>query len=198
MSGALRQTGSSQVFLRPIESDDLPRVAAWHRDRGLFELLVGPYRDIPKAEAIRWMETHWLNDPEQLRMAICLRADGRHIGNVYLLQRDRAYRNAELSIFVGSQEDRRHGYGRAAIELILDRAFRVEGLHRVTLEVLSSNLAARSLYYKCGFREEGVSREAALKGEQWVDIVRMAIIDWQYKIRQDTQSFDVSGVGFAR
>jgi RimJ/RimL family protein N-acetyltransferase len=189
---------ASQVFLRPIERDDLPRIAAWHRDRGLFELLVGPYRDIPEAEAIHWMEVHWLNDPEQLRMAICLRSGGRHIGNIYLLQLDRVYLNAELSIFVGSGEDRRRGYGREAIELMLGWAFRVEGLHRIYLEVLSSNIAARSLYRKCGFRAEGVSREAALKGGQWVDIVRMAIIDWQYKMHKDVQLPDIPGAGFSQ
>lgn len=166
----------SLVRLRPIGRADLPRIAAWQQDPSLFDTLVGPHHAVTEDEAVRWMERHWFGDPGQIRMAICRAADGAHIGNAYLLDIDRTYRSASFGIFLGRAADRGRGYGREAVLLTLERAFEVEGLRRVALDVLAANDRAIRLYRSCGFREEGVSREAAWKGGRWVDVLRMAVL----------------------
>lgn len=51
------------------------------------------------------------------------------------------------------------GAGRFAMGYLLERAFLEHKVHRVFLEVVESNLRARSLYESFGFRLEGVYRE---------------------------------------
>lgn len=52
---------------------------------------------------------------------------------------------------------RRRGMGRKLMEAMAAFA-RAQGADALTLEVRESNLAARSLYKSCGFREEAVRR----------------------------------------
>lgn len=171
---------TNTVCLRPITPADLPRVASWQQDPDLFETLVGPYRAVAEADAVRWMERHWFDASTQIRMAICRSTDGAHVGNVYLLDIDRVYRSASFGIFLGRAGDRGRGYGRDATLMMLRHAFDAEALHRVQLDVLATNERAIRLYRSCGFREEGVSREAAVKGGRRVDVLRMAVLRHEY------------------
>jgi RimJ/RimL family protein N-acetyltransferase len=114
-------------------------------------------------------------------MAICRLVDDAHIGNAYLTDIDRIYRSATFGIFLGSVTDRGRGYGRDATRLILRHAFEVEGLHRVELDALVTNERAIRLYRFCGFREEGIRREAAFKNGKWVNVLRMAVLAHEYR-----------------
>ena len=50
------------------------------------------------------------------------------------------------------------------------------GVHRVQLEVLASNSRAINCYLACGFRQEGVRREAELYPDGWKDFIMMALL----------------------
>lgn len=68
------------------------------------------------------------------------------------------------------------GYGTEATRLMLDYAFDVVGVHRVTLEVFDFNKRAQRVYEKCGFVREGVQREALYWDGQWHDTIDMAVL----------------------
>jgi RimJ/RimL family protein N-acetyltransferase len=65
------------------------------------------------------------------------------------------------------------GIGRSLVEAAVAEAER-RGAHKVTLRVLGTNAAARRIYARCGFVEEGVLREEFLLDGQYVDDVFMA------------------------
>jgi RimJ/RimL family protein N-acetyltransferase len=69
-----------------------------------------------------------------------------------------------------------YGYGTEATRLVLDYAFDVVGLHRVHLEVFDFNPRGRRTYEKCGFRSEGVRRDALRWDGKWHDVICMAIL----------------------
>ncbi|MGI8949416.1 MAG: GNAT family N-acetyltransferase [Ornithinimicrobium sp.] len=54
------------------------------------------------------------------------------------------------------------------------------GLHRIELEVYSSNPRAQRVHDKVGFAHEGTRRQALRFDEEWVDTELMAILeaDW--------------------
>jgi ribosomal-protein-alanine N-acetyltransferase len=72
------------------------------------------------------------------------------------------------------------GLGRQITKLILDWAFSQLGVHRVELEVLATNHRAIRCYLACGFRQEGVRREAELYPDGWRDFIEMALLDSEY------------------
>jgi [ribosomal protein S5]-alanine N-acetyltransferase len=75
---------------------------------------------------------------------------------------------------------RGRGLGREVTGLVLSWAFEVLGAHRVQLDVLASNRRAINCYLACGFRPEGVRREAELYPDGWKDIILMGVLRCEY------------------
>jgi len=63
-------------------------------------------------------------------------------------------------------------YGRAAAGEL--------GLHRIELEVLAFNARAIRCYLACGFRSEGIRREAELYPHGWQDLIVMGLLRTEY------------------
>ena len=105
-----------------------------------------------------------------------IETNGAAVGAVLLREVDETDRHARLAIGLWGERNLGRGIGRRAIGLMLDEAFGDLGLHRVALRVLAFNTRAIRCYEACGFRREGVEREAALVGGQRHDDVVMGIL----------------------
>jgi RimJ/RimL family protein N-acetyltransferase len=104
---------------------------------------------------------------------------GRCIGGTGLrVNRDQHRAAFWIGLFVADLRGR--GLGRQITRLVLDWAFSDLGAHRVELEVLASNQRAIRCYLACGFRAEGVRREAELYPDGWHDFIEMAVLASEY------------------
>ena len=65
--------------------------------------------------------------------------------------------------------------------LVLEYAFGHLNLHKVWCEVIAENTAARDLYTKFGFAEEGVLRQHVFKAGRYLDVVLMALFAQAYR-----------------
>lgn len=105
--------------------------------------------------------------------------DGRCIGGTGLRVNPDQHRAAFwIGLFVARLRGK--GIGREVTRLVVRWAFSELGVHRVELEVLASNDRAIRCYRACGFRQEGVRREAELYPDGWQDFVEMAILRREY------------------
>jgi RimJ/RimL family protein N-acetyltransferase len=75
---------------------------------------------------------------------------------------------------------RGYGYGRDAIELLLNFAFNKLNTHRFWLDVRLHNEKAIGVYRKMGFIEEGILREAVKLNSGYVSIMIMSILRQDY------------------
>jgi ribosomal-protein-alanine N-acetyltransferase len=71
---------------------------------------------------------------------------------------------------------RGQGLGREITRLVVAWGFGGLGLHRIELEVLAFNTRAIRCYLACGFRSEGVRREAELYPHGWQDLIVMGLL----------------------
>ncbi|AKA69786.1 GNAT family N-acetyltransferase [Clostridium scatologenes] len=71
------------------------------------------------------------------------------------------WNNGTSVVFIGlgDEECRGKGYGKEAMQMLLNFGFQELNLHRIQLDVLSYNKAAIKLYESLGFKREGVYRE---------------------------------------
>jgi len=87
---------------------------------------------------------------------------------------------------------RGRGLGHEVTRLVLAWAFDMLGVHRVELEVLATNSRAIHCYLACGFRQEGIRREAELYPDGWKDFIVMGILcadhATQAEVARDTDS----------
>ena len=72
--------------------------------------------------------------------------------------------------------------GTFAVTAMLKHAFFNLNLRRVELGVLENNAAARHLYEKVGFVQEGVKREANYKNGKYVNMIMMSILKEEFEV----------------
>lgn len=169
---------TDRVSLSPIVQSELPRLFSWINDRDLV-LLNAPYKPITEGEHAAWFESVENRD-DIVIFGISVLETGKLIGTCQLHTINYIHRSAELQIRIGEREERGKGYGTEATRLLLDFAFKDLNLHRVHLHVLANNEAARRMYKKLGFVEEGILRKAGHIDGVYVDIVVMGILRDEY------------------
>jgi RimJ/RimL family protein N-acetyltransferase len=111
-----------------------------------------------------------VTDPDAV--SFLAEVDGRLVGNLGAKVHGGI---ADLGMLVDS-EWRGRGIGSALMEACIGWA-REHGAHKIVLEVWPHNVAARSLYAKYGFEDEGVFKRHYRRrnGELW-DAVRMGLV----------------------
>lgn len=83
--------------------------------------------------------------------------------------------NAEYAI-VTRKNAQGTGVARLATCELLQYAFEELKLHKVYLNVLAENIRARKLYEKCGFMQEGISKEAVKINGKYESLIWYGII----------------------
>ena len=108
---------------------------------------------------------------------------GRCIGHAEL-RVDADQHRAAYSVGLFEAGLRGQGLGKQITRLVLAWAFDVLGVHRVELEVLAGNHRAIACYLACGFRQEGVRREAELYPDGWKDFISMGVLKSEHAPEQ--------------
>jgi len=105
--------------------------------------------------------------------------DGHSVGHAGLwVDPEQHFARYTVGLFAAALRGR--GLGREITRLVLAWAFDALGVHRVELQALASNNRAINCYLACGFRQEGVRREAELYPDGWKDFIMMGILRSEY------------------
>jgi len=112
-------------------------------------------------------------------LAIELQPKGRVIGTVYLHSNDEFSSQTDVSIYVGRQSQRQ-GIGTEALNAVLHFCLDGIGLHRVSADCDSRNVAACRLAEKAGMRREGELIKARWMNGEWVNTVLYAFLHEEY------------------
>ncbi len=166
---------SARVTLRAIRRDDLYRLCQFNNDV-VIELSGGG--DPPTPQTLQRLEAEFDQDSSRggrdgARFAI--EADGLFIGQCALFNFNAVHGTCELGIAIGDHDYLGKGYGREAIRLLLDYAFRLRNVRKVSLMVNSTNARAMGAYLACGFKEEGRLRRHVWSNGEYIDLVSMGI-----------------------
>lgn len=92
-------------------------------------------------------------------LAIILKNNQRHIGNVKLGPINWIHRFASIGIVIGDKSSWRKGYATETIQLITQYAFNKLNLHKVTAGAYASNPGAIKAFEKAGFEREGILKK---------------------------------------
>lgn len=164
-----------KVLLRAVTEDDLATMWSWDSDIELVTL-GDDEPPLPRTlESFREQINKHLNKPEEASI-FAIEADGALIGTCSLFHFDPTARTAELGISIGDRDYWGRGYGREAVRLLLEYAFRYRNQHKVYLSTFDDNERAIHSYRGCGFVEEGRLREHIWVDGRYKDMVYMGIM----------------------
>jgi ribosomal-protein-alanine N-acetyltransferase len=170
-----------RIYLRAlVESDVLGPYPVWLNDaevcRGNSHH-VYPYTAEAALDYIRLSA----QTRDTLILAIVLKEDGRHIGNIALQAIHPVYRSAELSILIGDRCEWGKGYAKEAARLLCDHAFGTLNLHRIACGTFDDNEAMKRLALSLGMTAEGRRRQAAFKRGRYMDVVEYGVLKNAYE-----------------
>lgn len=165
-----------KVVLRSIRRDDLPRLCEFNND---VEVELAGGGDPPLPQSIERLYAEY--DAEASKggrdgAKFAIEADAKFIGQCALFNFGEYGLTGELGIAIGDKAYWGRGYGRDAIRVLLDYAFRLRGLRRVYLTVNGNNRRAIKAYAACGFVEEGRLRSHVWSNGEYLDLVYMGIL----------------------
>lgn len=164
-----------RVYLRAMESDDYRTSVKWRKDDGIWSMLGGTKYFVSEAYEKKWVEDAILAGKD-VRLAVCLNENDRHIGNVYMTDIDMARRSCSSGILIGERDCWGKGYGREALTLALRYMFYERNIHRVQALILEGNEQSLKMHRKCGYQVEGLMRESVFKNGRYRNQYLLSIL----------------------
>jgi RimJ/RimL family protein N-acetyltransferase len=133
------------------------------------EALAGRLADVPMPDLSSWQ------DGQALTVAVILRDNGRHLGEVTLFMNNVEQRTGEIG-YVFHPESHGHGYAAESTVELLRLGFEVLGLHRIIARLDARNTGSVKLLTRLGLRQEAhFVQNEYLKGE-WTDELVFAML----------------------
>ncbi len=171
------------VYLRPLLPEDLPQLLVWFNDAELRGLTGEVFPTDMRGMEEYLERVH--NDRERVWFAIVTQEGDRLIGETGLLRMFPAWRTTDMSIILGDRSAHGKGYGREAMELMLDYAFGYLNFHRVSIGVVGTNARALKFYEHVGFKQEGIQRDGYFFDHHYQDFVMMSLLEDEYREMRD-------------
>ena len=155
------------VYLRALEPEDLDFVYDIENDTSLWELseTQTPYS---RYLISQYLENAHLDifEAKQLRLVICVTEDNA-IGLIDVFDYNIKNKRAGIGIIIKNESDRFKGYGKEALDLLVNYCFKTLHLHQVYSNIAESNLASLKLFENNGFKKIGLKKDWSFDGHQY-------------------------------
>ena len=174
-----------RVALRSLEREDIDTVHRWFNDSEFMRLdRFAPEHMVSKEELERKYEKYLRGEEKNWKMYMIVeKSSGDILGAASFRYWGEKPVTASIGIGIPKKGKRGKGYGEEAMRMLLDIIFKHRGFHRAELMTLATNDQAIKCFKKCGFREEGISREAVYFDGKYHDLILMGLLKEEYMSR---------------
>lgn len=155
-----------RIYLRALEIDDYKISIEWRKDDQIWEMLGGPKYFVSEAYEKKWVENTIFNSKD-VKLAICLKENDNYIGNVYMTDINDINRSCHSHVLIGDKKYWGKGYAREALLKATTYMFNERNIHRIQANVLESNEQSLKMLKKCGYKIEGLLRDAVFKAGKY-------------------------------
>jgi RimJ/RimL family protein N-acetyltransferase len=164
---------SGNLFIRPIEHNDLDKLHEWRNNFDIFSQLGGGYLPTSKTEMQNWMENFSKLDKNNFRFII--ECQNNNVGFISLTNINYINRNADLGIYIGETEYQGQGIATEALKIIQDFAKNTLNLRKIKLRVSKNNPAAIRLYKKNNYKVVGEMADEWFIDGKWTNVYIMEL-----------------------
>jgi diamine N-acetyltransferase len=154
------------IKLRALEPEDLELLARWENDTsnwGYSQQQVPFSRQSLKAYLANAQQD--IYTAKQLRLVI--ENNGQAIGLIDLYDFDFNNCRAGIGILIATEENKRRGFAKEALQVLLDYAKKAFDLKQVYASIGANNSASLKLFKSVGFKEVGVRSQWFRQGANW-------------------------------
>jgi len=165
-----------RIYLRTLTEEDAEgSYIQWLNDAGLCNYNSHHVFPYSKDSAVSYIKSS-LGSRSSLILAVVVKNNNVHIGNISLQNINYISRNAEFAILLGEKDYLRKGYAKEAANLIVGHGFMELNLFRIYCGTSADNIPMQKLALSLGMREEGRRRSAMFKHGQYVDMLEYGLL----------------------
>lgn len=148
------------IYLRALEPEDLEFIYAIENDENIWEVsnTITPYSKFLIRQYLENAHQD-IYEAKQLRLAICKKNTSEAIGLIDLFDFDAKNKRAGVGIIIQNETDRNNGFGKEALQLMIDFGFGQLQLHQLFANIGTENKASLKLFTTFGFVEIGVKKD---------------------------------------
>ena len=173
-----------KVYLRPLEMADVTGpYLTWLNDYEVTRFMETGVFPTTAEGLQKYVETV-ADSPTNIMLAIMEKKSNQHVGNIKLGSIQWIHRRADLGIMIGEKSVWGKGYGKEAMELVLEFGFKRLQLNKIFLGVFADHHPAVESYQKLGFVIEGTLKEHLFRDGQFRDEFLMGVLRSDYEKRQ--------------
>lgn len=172
-----------RIYLREVKPADAEgNYHRWMNDAEVVRFLESRFQSHTVESLKKYIECT-IRDPNILFLAIVLKSNNRHIGNVKVGPIDWVHRLAGVGIIIGEKECWGKGYASEAIKLVTDYAFNNLKLHKLIAGAYKNNKGSARIFSKAGYTIEGVWKDHYMTDSGYEDSICFARINPAYVLR---------------
>lgn len=148
------------IYLRALEPEDLEFLYVVENDENIWEVsnTQSPYSKFLIRQYLENAHQD-IYEAKQLRLAICKKDTFEAIGLIDLFDFDPRNHRAGVGIIVQNEADRKSGFGKEALGLVIDYAFKQLQLHQLFANIGVENKASLALFTTFGFEKIGIKKD---------------------------------------
>lgn len=158
------------LFLRALEPNDLEFIYAIENDESVWEIshTQTPYSRFLVRQYLENAQQD-IYEAKQLRLAICENNDDNAIGLIDLFDFDPKNNRAGIGILIKNTENRNHGIGTEALDLLIKYAFYNLNLNQLYANIDTENVGSLKLFTNFGFQKIGIKKQWNLVNGNYKD-----------------------------
>ena len=180
---------SAVLSLRPIERSDLEQLRQWRNDPELRQR-TREWKALTSEDQERWFQR--ITSQHRHDHMFIVEHQNKALGVIGLCGWDMHNRHAEISFYIGDSEQRRKGFMKDALVLLIQWGFD-QGLHRIWAETYAFNVPSIKLLEHLGFLHEGKLRQHVFRNGRFVDSLIMGLLKSDKKNSLNTK-FDTAEI----
>jgi RimJ/RimL family protein N-acetyltransferase len=143
------------IKLRELRKNDVEKINSWRNDFETKRLTLGMRFPISLELDLSWFQSISMDTRNKNIYFAIEEGETGFLGLIQLTSIDWINRNAEVGILIGDSASRGKKIGYRSLILLLDYAFNIINLHKVTSHIVDYNKISIALFKSCGFIEEG-------------------------------------------
>lgn len=169
MTQELQLIGDTIYLRRLDESDFTERYVEWLNDPETNRYMEFRFTVWTREKLIKYMSERKAST--EYFLAICMRDDNLHVGNIKLGSIDQDHLRADIGLMIGDKAYWGRGLGTEAIRLVTEFAFTKIRLQKLVAGAYIDNVASIKAFEKCGFTREGRLREHVCSDGKRTDVI---------------------------
>jgi len=154
---------SDNCYLRALEPEDLDFIYEIENNEAVWEVsqTITPYSRFLIKQYLE--NSHQdIYEAKQLRMVIC-NHQNEAVGLIDVFDYDIKNKRASLGILIASEENRTKGFGKAALQMMINYCFNHLNLHQLVSNISEDNKNSIALFENQGFECIGLKKDWIFK-----------------------------------